>query len=220
MATRDSTRSSNSIFKYITQNVIYAISMSVILSFLLMGILSYMLLFPKERDFYITFSAPRDKFITKSWRRPNALKIQQLNEPNLSDTSVVQWANEAIIDLYTYDFFNYRKQVYSKRRFFLDRGWDSFIKGLKSSGIIKEIRDKKLRVSAIVVKQALLQRKGPILGVYSWSIKLPVLVNFESASESRQQRYLARMIVQRRSPLHDARGIGISSIIISPVAGR
>jgi intracellular multiplication protein IcmL len=217
MATRDTNRSSNSVFKYITQNVIYAISFSVIFSFLLMAILSWMLLHPKERDFYITFNAPRDKFITKNWQRPGTLKIQQLDEPNLSDTSVVQWANEAIIDLYTYDFFNYRKQVYSKRRFFLYKGWASFIKGLKSSGIIKEIRDKKLRVSAIVVKQALLQRKGPILGVYSWSIKLPVLVNFESASESRQQRYLARMIVQRRSPLHDARGIGIASIMITPV---
>lgn len=220
MPTRDSNRSSNSIFKYITQNVIYAICMSVILSFLLMGILSIMLLFPKERSYFITYTAPRDKFITKNWQRPKALQIRQLYEPNLSDTSVVQWANEAIIDLYTYDFFNYRKQVFSKKRFFLQKGWNSFISGLKSSGILKEIRDKKLRVSAIVVKQALLQRKGPILGVYSWSIKLPVLVNFESASETRQQRYLARMIVQRRSPLHDARGIGISSIIISPVGGK
>lgn len=212
---RSRDRASNSVFKYITGNVIFAISMGVILNMFFLGIVSIMVMFPSEPEYYITYSKQRDAFLTGNWRDTSVLKITELLEPNQSDTSVVQWANEAIIDLYTYDFLNYHTQVWDKRRFFTEEGWASFISAIRESKLLEEIRKQKLTVSAIVVKQALLQRKGVLNGKYSWSIKLPVLVNYQSASETVVRRYLATVIVQRRSPLFDPKGVGISSFSVS-----
>jgi intracellular multiplication protein IcmL len=50
-----------------------------------------------------------------------------LSEPNQSDSAVLQWANQAAIAAFTYNFVNYRTELQASSGFFTAEGWDQFL---------------------------------------------------------------------------------------------
>lgn len=142
--------------------------------------------------------------------------LYPLNEPNQSDSAVLQWANLAAIASYTYNFVNYREELQSASEFFTAEGWDAFLKALQGSNNLNAVRAKKLIVSAVATRAPVILQKGVLGGRYSWQVQMPVLVTFQSASEFTQQTNVVTMLIRRVSTLNQPRGIGISQIVVEP----
>lgn len=146
--------------------------------------------------------------------------LYPLNEPNQSDSAVLQWANQAAIASYSYNFVNYREELQSASEFYTSGGWEAFLKALQGSNLLNAVRAKKLIVSAVATRAPVILQKGVIGGYYSWQVQMPVLVTFQSASEFTQQTNVVTMLIRRVSTLNQPRGIGISQIVVEPAGSN
>ena len=142
-----------------------------------------------------------------------------LNEPNQSDSAVLQWANQAAIAAFTYNFVNYRTELQASSGFFTADGWDQFLTALQQSNNLDAVKAKKLIVSAVATRAPIILQKGLLNGKFSWRVQMPMLVTYQSASEFSQQNNVVTMLITRVSTLNSPRGIGISQFVVGPASG-
>ncbi|MFI4918089.1 MAG: type IVB secretion system apparatus protein IcmL/DotI [Legionellales bacterium] len=142
-----------------------------------------------------------------------------LDEPNQSDSAVLQWANQAAIAAFTYNFVNYRDELQAASGFFTAEGWDQFLTALQESNNLDAVKAKKLIVSAVATRAPIILQKGILNGSYSWRLQMPVLVTYQSASEFTQQNNVVTLLITRVSTLNSPRGIGISQFVVGPASG-
>jgi intracellular multiplication protein IcmL len=142
-----------------------------------------------------------------------------LDEPNQSQSSVLQWANQAAIASYTYNFVNYREELQASSGFFTPEGWTQFLEALQGSNNLDAVKAKKLIVSAVATRAPVILQEGVLNGRYSWRIQMPILVTYQSASEFTQQNNVVTMLVTRIDPLNNPKGIGIAQFVVGPASG-
>ena len=180
---------------------------SMIVNFLLAGLLAYMITHPPEPRYFATSINGR---ITP---------IVSLNAPNQSDSAVLQWANQAAIAAFSYNFVNYRSELVASSGFFTAEGWDQFISALAASNNLEAVKAKKLVVSAVATRAPVILQKGILSNRYSWRIQMPMLVTYQSASEFSQMHVTVTMLVTRVDTLNSPRGIGIAQFVSAPSSG-
>ena len=137
-----------------------------------------------------------------------------LDKPNISDGEIKQWANQAIIASYTYNFVSYRSDLQASSEFFTPDGWTIFLKALKDSNNLQAIVDNKFVVTAQATQAPAIIQSGVFAGGrYSWRIKMPIVVTYQSSTLYSQSPYIVTMLIERVSTLNSPSGVGIASII-------
>lgn len=197
----------NDFYKDSQRRVLIALLIAIIVNFILGFILVYMVTHPPAPLFFATSINGR---ITP---------LYSLDVPNQSDSAVLQWANQAAIAAFTYNFVNYRDELQASSGFFTPEGWDQFLSALQSSNNLDAVKAKKLIVSAVATRAPIILQKGLLNGVFSWRIQMPILVTYQSASEFSQQNNVVTMLITRVSSLNSPRGIGISQFVVGPATG-
>ncbi|KTD32756.1 protein IcmL (DotI) [Legionella nautarum] len=189
------------------RKIIFALLFSVLINFILASLLVYMLTHPPAPKYFATSISGR---ITP---------LFPLDEPNQSDSAVLQWANQAAIAAFTYNFVNYRDELQASSGFFTADGWTQFLNALQQSNNLDAVKAKKLIVSAVATRAPIILQKGLLNGVYSWRVQMPILVTYQSASEFSQQNNVVTMLITRVSTLNSPRGIGIAQFVVGPASG-
>lgn len=159
--------------------------------------LVYMVLTPEDQAFYATM---------------NDGKVSQLfplEEPNLPQTAVLQWSNQAAIAVYTIDFINYVSQLRAAARYFTEAGWAAFKETVKKTAI-PEVQAKQLVVTAVATAAPIILEEGNLNGRYTWKVEIPMLVSYQGASgDPVKQAVDVVMTVVRVNTHHNPKGIGI-----------
>jgi len=189
------------------RKLVIALILSLIANIIAAGMLVYIMTHPPLPKYFATSINGR---ITP---------LFPLNEPNQSDSAVLQWANLAAIAAFTYNFVNYRDELQASSGFFTADGWQQFLTALEQSNNLDAVKAKKLIVSAVATRAPIILQKGLLNGRYSWRIQMPILVTYQSASEFSQQNNVVTMLVTRVSTLNSPRGIGISQFVVGPAGG-
>ncbi|MFA6302726.1 MAG: type IVB secretion system apparatus protein IcmL/DotI [Legionella sp.] len=197
----------NKFYKDSQRRVILALIISIVINFLLGSMLGYIITHPPEPRYFATSINGR---ITP---------LFPLSEPNQSDSAVLQWANQAAIAAFTYNFVNYRDELQASSGFFTAEGWDQFLTALQQSNNLDAVKAKKLIVSAVATRAPIILQKGILNGSYSWRVQMPILVTYQSASEFTQQNNVVTLLITRVSTLNSPRGIGISQFVVGPASG-
>ncbi|KTD05937.1 protein IcmL (DotI) [Legionella gratiana] len=197
----------NTFYKDSQRKVVLALLIALIVNIILASMLVYMITHPPAPKYFATSINGR---ITP---------LFPLNEPNQSDSAVLQWANQAAIAAFTYNFVNYRDELQASSGFFTPEGWDQFLNALQQSNNLDAVKAKKLIVSAVATRAPIILQKGVLNGNYSWRVQMPILVTYQSASEFTQQNNVVTMLITRVSALNSPRGIGISQFVVGPAAG-
>lgn len=174
----------------------------VLLNFILGLYLIYIIMYPEEPLYFSTSINNKTS------------PLDALHEPNLSDFAVLQWANQAAIAAFTYDFVNYSEQLFKASEFFTANGWDQFVTALKASGAVKRVEERKLVVSSVAIKPPIILQKGVVNGVYSWRIQMPLLITYRSASEVAPKQFFLTMLVVRVPATITYKGIGIEQFLV------
>lgn len=169
--------------------------------------------------FYIITHPPAPKYFATSING-RITPLFALNEPNQSDSAILQWANQAAIAAYTYNFVNYRSELQAASGFFTSQGWTQFLNALQASNNLDAVKAKKLVVSAVATRAPIILKKGILNDRYTWRVQMPILVTYQSASEFSQQNNVVTMLITRISTLNSPRGIGISQFIVGPASGE
>lgn len=168
--------------------------------------------------FYIITHPPAPKYFATSING-RITPLYALDQPNQSDSAVLQWANQAAIAAFTYNFVNYREELQASSGFFTPEGWDQFLTALQQSNNLDAVKAKKLIVSAVATRAPIILQKGLLNGIYAWRVQMPILVTYQSASEFSQQNNVVTMLITRISTLNSPRGIGISQFVVGPATG-
>ncbi|KTD18369.1 type IVB secretion system apparatus protein IcmL/DotI [Legionella jordanis] len=197
----------NTFYRDSQRKVMLALLISVILNFILSSLLFYLLTHPPAPKYFATSINGR---ITP---------LYPLNEPNQSDSAILQWANQAAIAAFTYNFVNYREELQASSGFFTAEGWTQFLNALQESNNLDAVKAKKLIVSAVATRAPIILQKGILNGRYSWRVQMPILVTYQSASEFSQQNNVVTMLITRVSTLNSPRGIGIAQFVVGPATG-
>lgn len=145
-------------------------------------------------------------------------KLYPLDQPHPDDAVVLQWTNLAAIAAYSYNFVNYRSELEAASEFFTADGWTSFLKSLKDSNNLLAVVTKKLVVSGQATRTPEILQKGVIKGRYSWRIKIPMIVTYQSNSQYTTQNIDVILLVTRVPSLNSPQGIGIEQFVSSIVA--
>jgi len=167
---------------------------------------------------YIVLNPPAPKYFATSING-RITPLVPLNEPNQSDSAVLQWANQAAIAAFTYNFVNYRTELQSASGFFTADGWNQFLNALQRSNNLDAVKAKKLVVSAVATRAPVILQKGALNDRYSWRVQMPLLITYQSAGEFTQQNSVVTMLVTRVSTLNSPRGIGIAQFVVGPAGG-
>jgi intracellular multiplication protein IcmL len=197
----------NNFYRDGQRKIIGILLISILVNIVLASMFTYIILHPPEPKYFATSINGR---ITP---------LFALNEPNQSDSAVLQWANQAAIAAFTYNFVNYRTELQAASGFFTADGWDMFLSALQQSNNLDAVKSKKLVVSAVATRAPIILQKGLLNGRYSWRIQMPLLVTYQSASDFSQQNNVVTMLVNRVSTLNSPRGIGISQFVVGPASG-
>lgn len=197
----------NKFYKDSQRKVIMALFLAIIINLILGSLLFYMITHPPAPRYFATSINGR---ITP---------LYPLGEPNQSDSAVLQWANQAAIASFTYNFVNYRDELQASSGFFTADGWDQFLSALQQSNNLDAVKAKKLIVSAVATRAPIILQKGILNGSYSWRVQMPILVTYQSASEFTQQNNVVTMLITRVSTLNSPRGIGIAQFVVGPASG-
>lgn len=168
---------------------------------------------------YIITHPPAPKYFATSING-RITPLVALDEPNQSDSAVLQWANQAAIGAFTYNFVNYQTELQAASGFFTAEGWTQFLTALQESNNLDAVKAKKLIVSAVATRSPIILQKGILNNRYSWRIQMPILVTYQSASEFSQQNNVVTMLVTRVSTLNSPRGIGIAQFVVGPASGE
>ena len=197
----------NNFYRDGQRKMILVLLVSMAANFILASMLVYIIAHPPAPQYFATSINGR---ITP---------LFPLNEPNQSDSAVLQWANQAAIAAFTYNFVNYRTELQASSGFFTAEGWDQFLSALQQSNNLDAVKAKKLIVSAVATRAPIILQKGLLNDRYSWRVQMPMLVTYQSASEFSQQNNVVTMLITRVSTLNSPRGIGISQFVVGPASG-
>ncbi|HAT8178651.1 TPA: type IV secretion protein DotI [Legionella pneumophila] len=197
----------NKFYKDSQRKVILALLIAILVNVILVSLVVYMITHPPAPKYFATSINGR---ITP---------LFPLDEPNQSDSAVLQWANQAAIAAFTYNFVNYRDELQASSGFFTAEGWDQFLAALDQSNNLDAVKAKKLVVSAVATRAPIILQKGVLNGRYSWRVQMPILVTYQSASEFTQQNNVVTMLITRVSTLNSPRGIGIAQFVVGPASG-
>jgi intracellular multiplication protein IcmL len=136
-----------------------------------------------------------------------------LDQPNSTDSVVLQWASLATIASFSYNFVNYRSELEAASEYFTANGWNSFLKTLKDSNNLLAVVSKKLVVTAVPTRTPEIVKKGIINGRYAWQIKIPIQVTYVSSEVFSTSAQEVNILITRVSALNNPKGIGIEQFV-------
>jgi len=141
------------------------------------------------------------------------IELKPLDEPLVSEELLLTWAGQAAIAAYTYDFLNYRQDFEDMKQYFTASGFDNYVTGLKQSGNLDVVLTKRLVVKGAVAETPVIVMEGPIKGHYSWKVQVPMVVLYQSNTETINQHLLVTMLISRVSTLEKIQGIAITQFV-------
>lgn len=136
-----------------------------------------------------------------------------LNQPNLTDQAILQWATQAVTTVFTYNFVNYRSVFQDSRQYFTGGGWGNFMQAISSSKLLSAVQEEKLMLTAVVSSAPVITNEYVFDGKYTWKAQVPVLVTFQSLSQTSYQSYIISLTIERVSTLDNKYGVGIGSFV-------
>lgn len=189
-------------------SALWLVTLSMLFNLVIASIIGYKVIYPTERAFFTTTY--------------NSIghRIVALDQPNQSDSAVIDWAAQTALATYTFNWDNWQTQLLrSAQQYFTEQGWQTFLSEFQASNTLSNVIGKKLIVSSVVVRRPIILQKGPLLGTYTWRIQMPVLISYQGPGEIRDETLIVTMLITRMSTLENPRGIGVAQFLARPAVG-
>lgn len=194
----------NNFYRDNYRRLILAVLAVLALNAILLGIIIYQYKVRPEPRYFATSAEGR---ITP---------IFPLTSPVLATSELLQWANEAAVAAYSYNFANYQKALQDASQYFTSEGWNNYQTALKNSRNLETVINKKLVVSAQATGAPVILDQGKIGDHYAWKVQMPLLVNFQSINTNIQTPLVVTLLITRVSTLYVPKGIAIAQYIAAP----
>lgn len=147
-------------------------------------------------------------------------KINPNENPAFTNTNIAEFGKEAVLNAYSIDYKNADFSTTDVlRRYFTDKGRNSFITTLKQSGLVDQIKQNYLvlQTTALQTPEVTNDRGIDNAGNRFWIVNVPIRMDYyngkNSPADSRTYVAEIRIEVTPRD-VFNPKGIGVSSIIL------
>lgn len=180
-----------------TMKIVMLLSFSALILSVILAGLSFVKLSPKYYASYITGQTKPLKAETSAI---------------MTDALLRRWASTAIKSVYNINFNTYQQDLDKAKVFFTSKGWSSFNRALKSSGLIDEIIAKKEIYSAIVTGTPVILDQGKSFGTEYWIVQMPLMVTIQTTEQATKNIVVTTKIVRKSGTSDSPSGIFIASL--------
>lgn len=182
-----------------------AFVLSLVVMTVLAFILVYLLRHPTRPLYFATDNIGR------------LIRVTPVTVPNMSQEEVVAWTVDAVQNIYSYDYVNYRQELQDSQKYFTNYGWGNYLSALALSNNLLGMKSNKQIVIAQVVGPPKLITQGLLGGAYAWKFEMPVLLTYWEPPYNDKSKFYnpltVSIIVQRQEILKSYRGLGVVQII-------
>jgi len=195
----------NQFYKDGHRKTVIAFLLSMVVNVIMGSLLTYIITHPPAPRYFATSIDGR---ITP---------LYPLDKPNMTDAQVLQWAAEAAVAVFSYNFVNYNSELQASSGYFTGYGWRQFQLVLQRSRLVEIVTSKKLILSAEPTGAPEKVRPPQLLsnGRWAWEVRVPLKVYMTtSQSAYTTQNFNVTMVVMRVSTLNAPSGIGIQQILV------
>lgn len=162
---------------------------------------------------YINTHPPKPVFFPTSINQ-RITQLVPLDVPNQKTSAIYQWAAQAVIASYTYNFVSYQDQLKAASGYFTAEGWAQFLEVLKKPENLPFVKARKAVVSAEPTRAPNILVDGIMNGTYTWRVQIPIRVTYHLINQTIQRDVVVTMLIKRVSSVRTPRGIAISQFIV------
>lgn len=186
------------------KKAVVALLFSVIVNIIMGSLMVYIITHPPAPQYFAT---SKDGRITP---------IVPLDKPNATDATVQQWATQAALAVFSFNYVNYQQELQAASGFFTANGWKQFQNALQTSGTLEVVLAKKMIVSSRPTGAPRMPVPSQVLanGRYAWQIQVPIQVILRNQNTYNPLQYLVTMVIMRVSTLNSPSGIGIEQFLV------
>ncbi|MDR3478908.1 MAG: DotI/IcmL/TraM family protein [Gammaproteobacteria bacterium] len=181
--------------------VIIAFAMILIAIFMLGGISVYL---------FLQKPAPVSFVTDNEWR---AFPPVPLDQPYKKAPDLLQWVNDVLPSLFTYDFISYKSEQSKLREYFTDDGWKKLNALLATYANVNVIQSAKLFVNSEATGSPVIVNQGLLAGRYGWWVQMPIVIHYSNVERHYDSSLVLQALVVRTSTLDNLSGIAIDNLI-------
>lgn len=147
------------------------------------------------------------------------LPLVPLNQPNVDDGAIGQFALNTVRELNSYDYISWRDQLLVAQPRFLPASWTEYRKAFDQSNIIKTVTDRKMIVLGRPTGNVEIENKGVSDGVFTWRVAVPLEIQYVPHAEANvgpgqaqgalSAKRRATLYIQRVPPTLSPSGIAV-----------
>lgn len=130
-----------------------------------------------------------------------------LDQPNMSDADLLQWANLVVILPYSYDYENHEERLSKAATYFSSEGWKNVEVAIRQAGSIERIIKNKTIVSARTTGRMRILRQGVLHGRYTWQVYVPMKVYYRGRNITHGMKMAVNMWITRVRPSVSSSGL-------------
>lgn len=204
----DSKEDTSNLGKVILRNEFYrdgyrlALRVAVIQAIIIVGLIGAMF-------FIIKVHQPENRYFATT-EDGRVIPMVPLSQPNLSRPALLSWVTQATTEIMTFGFNDYRRRLQESSRHFTGPGWQSFTRALQAAKTIETVEANNQVITATPRGAPVLKQESVINGQYQWIVEIPMVVTYESGSQTRSENLLMTVVVVRVSRLESPNGVGIA----------
>lgn len=145
-------------------------------------------------------------------------KPTPLTDPFLTTPGLFIWINQALSDVFSFNFQNSEAHIQAVKSYFTEDGWKEFSKSLDESKLISQVQRGRYIVNARTVSPPLLNRQGIYKGRFEWHVNIEMYIRYRSSLTDNRQLWKVNVIAVR-TPVteeHD-RGVAIDYFKVESV---
>lgn len=143
------------------------------------------------------------------------------NNPNITDVSIADFAKDAVLNLYTFDYVNHEGQINSTlERWFTPKGRIDTINAMTAINILEFVKQNALTLQAGTTAAAKIEQKGRTPnGEPYWIVRFPLIIDIYSGGaqpEDTQQYIVTVRVVASTASAQNPKGLGVVSATLAP----
>jgi len=139
-----------------------------------------------------------------------------LSKPKYSNIQIRNWAAEAAVSTYSYDYVNQRKALEQNSHYFTPHGWSNFVQALRQSNSLDTVVKRKMIVSAVPIDTPVILQQNQLNGIYNWRIQVPLLVTYQNSDAKTQVPLDVQLLIKRRIAYDGSDSVGIEQFVAMP----
>ncbi|MBV6747189.1 DotI/IcmL family type IV secretion protein [Xanthomonas vasicola] len=152
-------------------------------------------------------------------------EVSTENNPRITPGTLTEYAKDAVVNSYTYDYVNYREALNeAANRWYTQEGRRAFMNSLDSSGNLERVRRGRLILRAMTTRVPQLEEEGRRGAQRYWVVMIPIAIEFYSGGEpqprSRQDFIASVTIVQTPPTATNLKGIAVDAVSLKPYITR